>query len=167
MKVTILEDRPWVMEGCIRKMREMGLEVVEMLYYYNIISEREENLHYVEKMCRELNLQLCCVDNGNFEEQLNKLYEVQEMLFFFDMDLIGDYSSHFDERINTIYAKKKKKEDGGDGRIWFYTSGPASAVEQIDMCFEHRRIPVVDFDTQSNQIVFDYDFIQKNILGQE
>lgn len=84
----------------------------------------------------------------------------------FDMDLIGDYSSHFDERINTIYAKKKRAEEGGDGRIWFYTNGPTSAVEQINLNFKNRRIPVRDFDTTKNQLIFDYDFMKKNILNQ-
>lgn len=162
MKIAIVEDRPWVMESSIKEMRNIGLNVVQMVYFCN----NGAQICDVEEMCNKYELDLCCVDNGNFEEELNKLYEDKEMIFLFDMDLIGDYSSHFDERINTIYAKKKRAEEGGDGRIWFYTNGPTSAVEQINLNFKNRRIPVRDFDTTKNQLIFDYDFMKKNILKQ-
>lgn len=162
MKITILEDRPTVMKEAIKKMETLGIHTAGIVCYKNADNQSPETQKLIQKTCSELKVELCYVDNSNFHTVLDSIYKKdREMVFLFDMDMIGDFSQHFEERINVIYALKKKAEEGDDGRIWFYTTGPASAVEQINKKFPNRNIPVPEFDVKEKQVVFDYNFIEK------
>lgn len=161
MDITFVEDRPWVVKEAIEKMEHMDLHTIRMVYYKNDYDEQEQIK--IQNMCQELGIELCCVNNLNFDHELDRLYQQDKnMIFFFDMDLNGDYSFHFEERINVIYALKKQQED--DFRIWFYSTGPAAAIEQINANFPDHNIPVVEFRVLDQIIVFDYNFIQMSIL---
>lgn len=165
MKITVLEDRPWVMEHNIRMMQEKGAVVDQLVWFREQPeSEPDKEKDKVDKLCGELKLKQVLVNNANFNEELDKLYCEKDRIFLFDMDLAGDYSRHFEDRINAIYAKNKKREENSQGRIWFYTSGPASAVEQIKINFPDRNVPVVNFDPVDQQLYFDEKYIEKDIL---
>lgn len=73
----------------------------------------------------------------NYEEELDKYYEKPNTLFLFDMNLIGDGSTMFENRINVLYARKKGI-DRDHPRIWFYTTTKAEQrailLEKFDYC---------------------------------
>lgn len=78
------------------------------------------------------------------------------------MDLVGDFSKHFQERINVMYAEDKRENGNGD-RIWFYTTGPDSAKEQLMTYFPDRVVPVLQFDTEKEMVIMDIDFVVNEI----
>jgi hypothetical protein len=169
MKIVILEDRPLVMMKSIKQMKEMGIDT-ERIIFFDAEKENHENeraAEYrktLETRCKEMDIQLSIVNNCDFETTLDELYKDPDIIFFFDMDLVGDYSQHFVERINVIYALKKKEQEKNEGRIWFYTTGPRSAIEQINDNFSNRNIPVKEYDTQNDLTILDFDFIKDHIL---
>lgn len=167
MNITILEDRPRLMWEAVETLKTMGIYTKNIICYRNDLNKEEAYQKKIETMCNQLGVKLFLVDNDSFSTVLDEFYKDKEMVFFFDMDLLGDYSHHFLQRINVIYALKKKEMEKNDGRIWFYTTGPISAVEQINMYFPHRRIPVVRFKAKEERVILDYDFIKRELLEQE
>ena len=165
MELTILEDRPYNLLEAIEKMETMGIHTQNMIFFHS-----KETFHSdiaiskIENEFERRKVNFIKVDIDSFENKMDSLYQDKGMVFFFDMDLRGDYSLHFLERINVEYALQKKRQENGDGRIWFYTTGPRSTIEQIKMNFPNRYIPITKFDTKTNQVILDYNFIEKNIL---
>ncbi len=163
MNVTILEDRPKVMREAIEELKAMGIYTKNIICYRNDLNKGEAYQKEIESICSQLNVELFLADNDSFNTVLDEVYKDEKMIFFFDMDLSGNYSHHFLQRINVMYALKKKEKEKDYGRIWFYTTGPVSAVEQIDMYFPHRRIPVVRFKAKEESVILDFDFIRREI----
>lgn len=165
MNIAILEDRPLVMRDAIEKLDSMGIYTKYMVCYDNMYNQDNEIQKKVVEMCEKHNIRVLHANSQNFDSVLDQVYDDADVQLLFDMDLLNDYSKRFEERINVIYANKKKEQENNNGRIWFYTSGPAYAVESINQNFKERNIPVVDFDTKSEQIALDYDFIEKKFTG--
>lgn len=166
MNITILEDRPETMKTLVATIKEMGSCIQNIVCYTSDKENADGFQEYAKSVCKEMGVNCILVDNITFDRVLDELYKDKEMQFWFDMDLVGDFSNHFLQRINVSYARKKKEKEKDDGRIWFYTTGPLSAIEQIDEYFPNRRIPVRHFSA-INGISFDYEFIRENVLGQE
>lgn len=163
-KIAVLEDRPWVLWGFVKKIKEMGIEEVIIIYYHSPKNYEQSNDDSIQKECDEQKVKLIHIEDLKFDEKMNELYSDGEMLFFFDLD-IGDRSSYFEERINVRYANEKWEK--GDRRIWFYTTSGPYNVDQINRKFEDHCIPVIDFDQPNNILVFDYKFIKKRVLKKE
>lgn len=165
MILTILEDRPHNMLQAIDKMEEMGIHTQNMVYFHSKKSfYSPDKKSELEKELNQRQVTLIEADNNDLKKILDKLYHEEDMSFFFDMDLWGDYSHHFLERINVQYALEKKELEQDDGRIWFYTTGPRSAIEQIKANFPNRYIPIIKYDTRKDLVILDYDFIKENVL---
>jgi hypothetical protein len=163
MKITIVEDRPTVMREAILQMKDLGIQTECIICYDNQINRAQEVQKAISEMCERLNIQLKHASNIDFNKILDEAFKDKEMIFLFDMDLMLDFSRRFEERINVIYAKKKQEE--GEERIWFYTTGPAAAVDSINKNFPNRNIPVIQFKAREQQVVFDNQFIERNLLG--
>ncbi len=162
MKISILEDRPWVVKEFVKELREREAEIQNIFYFCEKDSEYERSSEHMEQLEEELNVPIIRVESYDFEEKLDQCYSDPDIRFLFDMDLTGDYSAHFLERINVLYALEKLH--GGDNRIWFYTTGPASAKEQLEKTFAGHIIPVDSFDASKELLYMDMNYVESNIL---
>lgn len=166
MNIAILEDKPLVMLESIGKMETMGIHTKQLIYYTGDTFSEEYQLR-VQQKCEERNIEFLQVNKENFNEKMNHLYENPELIFFFDLILEAYENRRFEEWVNVIYAKKKRDENGDDGRIWFYTTGSAALIEKINMFFPNRNIPVERFKTLEQQTILDYEYVRTHIVGQE
>lgn len=97
----------------------------------------------------------------DYEEKLDSFYVQSDTLFLFDMNLYGDGSTVFNNRINVIYAKKKRQSAHGKyPRIWFYTTTKAEQravlLEQFPECTLHVR----NVGKDGVELEFDQRFLQ-------
>ena len=164
MNIAILEDRPMVMKSAIERFNDMGIHTTCIICYDNRMNQDERMKEAVHMMCKEYGIEVLHANKQNFDLVLDQVYQDEEIQFLFDMDLLDDGSNRFEERINVIYAMRKKEQENGN-RIWFYTTGPAYAVESINEYFPDRNIPVCRFDAKKYQVIFDYKFIEEKLLG--
>ncbi len=104
MKISILEDRPWVVKEFVKELREREAEIQNIFYFCEKDSEYERSSEHMEQLEEELNVPIIRVESYDFEEKLDQCYSDPDIRFLFDMDLTGDYSAHFLERINVLYA---------------------------------------------------------------
>lgn len=167
MNITVLEDRPHVLRDAVNEIRKLGVDTINVVCYTPDKEEDPDFEKEAKSICDEMGVNFIFVENSSFNRVLDELYKDKSLKFLFDMDLLGDLSKHFLQRINVCYAREKRDKEKNDGRIWFYTTGPLSAIEQIDEYFPNRRIPVCYFDPIKEIAYFDYDFISENVLGQE
>ena len=158
VKITILEDRPWIVRKMAKKISEIeGVSEITWVFYYN--GEENEAAKVMQKyfpndtVWRQVN-------DIKFEATMNELFEEDQRLFFFDLAL-NDKAEYFEERINVKYAQKRFRE--GDKRIWFYTTSDAFNINKINKQFEGHNIPVTDYLLQENQLVFDMKLVKKII----
>lgn len=167
MNIAILEDKPLVMMDSIRELEVMGIHTAQLIYYTGD-AYSEEYCSQVQQKCKEQNIEFLQVNRENFNDKIDCLYEDPELVFFFDLILETYENRRFEEWVNVIYAKKKlEEENAGKGRIWFYTTGPASLIEKINMSFPDRNIPVEKFKTLEQQTILDYEYVRKHVAGQE
>lgn len=158
VKITILEDRPWIVQKMAKKISEIE-EVSEILWVFYYNGEENEAAKIMHKyfpngaIWRQVN-------DIEFEATMNELFEDDKRLFFFDLAL-NDKAEYFEERINVKYAQKRFRE--GDKRIWFYTTSDAFNINKINKQFERHNIPVTDYLLQENQLVFDMDRVREII----
>lgn len=162
MKISILEDRPWVMKEFVKELRERNVQIQNIFYFCEKDSEYNKSFDHLTQLENELDIPIIRVESYDFEEQLDQYYSDPDIRFLFDMDLTGDYSAHFLERINVLYALEKLRN--GDNHIWFYTTGPASAKEQLEKTFTGHIIPVESFDASKELLYMDMNYIESNIL---
>lgn len=97
----------------------------------------------------------------DYEEKLDEFYVQPDTLFLFDMNLYGDGSTVFNNRINVVYAKKKRElPHGKHPKIWFYTTTKAEQravlLEQFPECTLHVR----DVGKDGVELEFDHRFQQ-------
>ena len=166
MNIAILEDKPLVMMDSIKELETMGIHTTQLIYYTGDTFSEEYKLR-VQQKCEEQNIEFLQVNKENFDEEMDHLYEGSELTFFFDLILEAYENRRFEEWVNVIYAKKKWDKNGGNRRIWFYTTGPASLIEKINMFFPDRNIPVEKFKTLEQQTILDYEYVRKHVAGQE
>lgn len=162
MGIVILEDRPWVMKNNIINLQQRGVTVHKILYYCERDDRYNKSINRINELEDELNLEITRVTSFDFEEKLDQIFNFTTSIFLFDMDLVGDFSKHFQERINVMYAEDKRENGNGD-RIWFYTTGPDSAKEQLMTYFPDRVVPVLQFDTEKEMVIMDIDFVVNEI----
>lgn len=162
MKIAFLEYRPWVLWEAVKKLRDMGVAEIKMIYYHGDLDDSTKKSE-VEAKCQEYGIELSDVENLGFEEKMDNLYADSDTVFFFHLTLPGDHSQYFDERINVKYAKKK--QDAGENRIWFYTTAGVNTIDLLNRTFPNHCIPVLDVDVDKKQYIFDYNFIKDKIIG--
>ncbi|MDD5803058.1 hypothetical protein ACTQWG_18200 [Blautia sp. HCP3S3_H10_1] len=138
--IIIFEDSLENTVAYVEKLNEMSLvsKICILLYSVNteIAQEKINDLkgRFPEKTHIE------AVNLWNYEERLDDFYSQKNTLFLFDMNLNGDGSTRFNNRINVMYAKKKRELDSGrrHPKIWFYTTTKAEQravlLEQFPEC---------------------------------
>lgn len=163
MKVIIVDDRPRLMWETVEELKKMKVETIVMLYFQGPLTYRPENDSVIEEKCKELDIQLFCTDkNTDLRNWLDEYYADRDTLLFIDYSL-GD-TDIFEERIDIIYAKEKKRQTE-DFRIWFYTTSSAQVVDKLNRIFDDHTIPVMKFIPQEYVLQLDYDYIQHDILN--
>lgn len=162
MKVAFLEHRPVVLWDAVERLKTMGATEIIMIYYHGDMDTPSMKKE-VQERCGQLGVEIVDVKYLGFQQEMDKVYKDQDVVFFFHMRLPGDHSQYFSDQLSVSYAKKK--QDDGERRIWFYTTAGMDDVNMLNSIFENRCIPVLDLDTNTNQYVFDYDFIRENVPG--
>lgn len=163
MRVIIVDDRPFFMWETVEKLQNMGVDTIVMLYFQGPFTYRPEKDAAIREKCGELGIQLVCTDKRTeLMNLLDQYYEDQDTLLFIDFNL-GD-TDIFEERIDIIYAKEKKRQ-AGDFRIWFYTVTGIDTVNRLNRIFDGHTIPAVQFAPQEYILRLDYTYIQDNILN--
>lgn len=160
MKLAILEDRPWIIMNTIKKIESITqMEEISLLYYANSLQKTNDNGQNIISECELLGIKLISITENNFESKMNELYCDKERIFFFDL-VLDDNSDFFEERINVIYAKERKK----DNRIWFYTTSGKYNISKIKKMFGNQYIPVIDYDVKEDALVFKEDTLKKILI---
>lgn len=113
MKIVLVEDRPWKLEESIKKIREKGIELYDVIYVCknrDIHDELEENkIKKLEAFVEKLMLHK--VDNENFDEKLKMVLADPQCLILCDLNLTGDNREYFDKRANVMFAKKLQSKN--------------------------------------------------------
>lgn len=157
MKLAIIEDRPWIMMRMLGKIRDIIPEEEILLIYY-VNSAREES-EYEEQLCRkckEMKVEFKKIQDDSFEDEMNKLYDDQDRIFFIDL-ILDDNSDFFEERVNVRFAMERKQ----DKRIWFYTTSGKYNISKIKKEFGDQHIPVIDYDVEADELIFQEDILEK------
>ena len=108
-KIIIFEDS---LENTVAYVgRLAAMEVVSdiniLLYCVNTTKAEEKIQELSDKFSEKVKIEK--VTLWDYEERLDYFYAQENTLFLFDMNLNGDGSTMFSNRINVMYAKKKKQ----------------------------------------------------------
>lgn len=125
-KIIIFEDSLENTVAYVNKLYTMPLVsgVYILLYCVDTKTADEKIQKLSGKFSRETPVEK--VTLWDYEEKLDTFYAQPNTLFLFDMNLYGDGSTVFDNRINVMYARKKMNtEHSVHPRIWFYTTTKA------------------------------------------
>lgn len=156
MKLAILEDRPWIMMKMLKKIRTIiPTDEISLIYYVASLEKTNELEHDIVLRCNEMNIKLIKISENEFESEMNKLYEDEERIFFFDL-VLDDNSDFFEDRINVKFAKNKIQ----DNRIWFYTTSGNYNINKIISLFGDQYIPVIDYDAKEEALIFQEDSLR-------
>ncbi len=154
-----MEDRPWVMTGFISEMEQKvdgeaesrTFRKPEILYFIagdtpaqRMATEKnykEEVSHFEEAT----GIKVKKIDKTVFHEEMEGYYS-KDYVIFMDLNLTGNSAMYFNERINVQYAREKQKQKGGgDGQIWFYTTGASLDADFLSSEFPNNVIEVINF----------------------
>lgn len=133
-KIIILDDSLENVVNCVNELHAMASvsEVFVLLYCENTANVNNRIQGLSEKFSKMPHIET--VNIWNYEEKLDEFYCRSDTLFLFDMNLHGDGSTLFNNRINVVYAKnKREKEINIYPKIWFYTT---SKPEQKSVLLE-------------------------------
>mgnify|MGYP004566061441 CR=1 FL=1 len=160
MNVTILEDRPWAVRKMVDEISKIEGVSERTLVFYCDSDKKKNDATEVMRKYQFDGVECYWVDDVEFESTMNKLFEDDKRLFFFDLAL-NDKAEYFEERINVKYAQKRFRE--GDKRIWFYTTSDTFDINKINKQFERHNIPVLDYLIHEKQLVFDINRVREII----
>lgn len=161
-KIVIVEDRPWVTEKAVLEMRDKNIEVAAMVYYPNSNSTREKQEEKVKEFYAHTKVKVKWVSNQKeFEDVMDEWYKDEQVVFLVDFDLKGDGSTNFDTRINVRYAKKQEKQEQGNKRFWFYTTGNVDVKNILATQFKNHVIDVLEF--LDMQVEWDMEQIERMV----
>lgn len=148
-KVVIVEDKPWVTSHAVQCLQEKKVEVMRFVYYPNAFGDDAEKTKLIDDLRNTTQVQIDIVNNQEeFISTMEELYQVENVVFFMDYDLKGDYTVEPDSRINIRYAKYKEygeEPDNAERKIWFYTVSGATNVEVISRNFPDRVLHIDEF----------------------
>lgn len=167
MKIVLVEDRPWKLEESIKKIREKGIELYDVIY---VCKNRDIHDELAENKIKKLEasvekLMLHKVDNENFDEKLKMVLADPQCIILCDFNLTGDNREYFDKRVNVMFAKRIAVEENGvskpSPRMYFYTTAGKTTNDQINAVFPKRNITVAEMN--KGQVILDFDEIEKVI----
>jgi len=152
-KLVLIEDAPWRAEKNLKRLKEDGIEIERILFFTrgeDIPEEyKEQNAHLEES----LGVRVDEVNTVDFYRVLDQYYGQEDVFMIVDLNL--DDANTFEERINVQYANSK--ENKGQGKIWFYTTGGKDLKSMLVQNFREQLIDVIGFS--ENQISWDTDEI--------
>lgn len=156
-KLAILEDRPWIMRKMLEPLRnQYMLNELIIIYYDGPKAHSNENANDILEEYATKGVKVCRVNNLNFEKTLNDLFGDEERIFFFNLVLTNDNASYFEDRINVVYAKKKKEYK----RIWFYTTADRKSIHKVKKEFGEQFIPVSDYISGEEVLLLDIESVK-------
>lgn len=162
-EVVIVEDKPWVTGKAVQNLQQKGVSVLRIVYYPNAFGDEDEKKRLIGELLKKTNVEIDKVTNQEeFVEKMQELYEADNVVFFMDYDLKGDFTMEPDSRINIRYAKHKEKINPEKRKIWFYTVTGVANVEVITQMFPGRVLRVDTYE--DGQLVWNEDDMKK-ILG--
>lgn len=123
-RLVVVDDRPWKLKDCIRRLKEQGILFYKTIYYLGNMISYEEQQELMAGYREITDMEVVRVDSQKeFLDEMDRLYDEDDVVFLMDYDLKGDMSGYdFFDRINVKYAREKDPERK---KIWFYTSGPS------------------------------------------
>lgn len=167
-KIIIFEDS---LENTVAYVgRLAAMEVVSdiniLLYCVNTTKAEEKIQELSDKFSEKVKIEK--VTLWDYEERLDYFYAQENTLFLFDMNLNGDGSTMFSNRINVMYAKKKKQAGGElpHPRIWFYTTTKAEQRAVLLEQFPECTLSVQSVDKDGVHLNFDEEFMQALEVGE-
>lgn len=149
-KVIIVEDKPWITKGAIKRLQNKSVEVFCIVYFPNKIGDVQEKEGLLNTLQEETGVLIEKVTGQEaFVKKMESLYSQDDTVFLMDYDLTSDSQYPFDSRINILYAKHKEYEDTNvaqeDRKIWFYTVSGISNVELLQKNFPGHQLSVVSY----------------------
>ncbi len=167
MKIVIVEDRPWKLKESIKKIRQNGITLNDVVYVgwdrEKLDNETKESL---EKMKEDIDgLNITITDNMNFSTQMQEFYQQPDFFILCDFNLTGDDREYFEKRVNVSFAKAVMQDGKPSPRIWFYTTAGETTNEQINNAFPGRNISVTTM--HEGQVILDIEEIKDAIQNLE
>ena len=136
------------------------LDVQILLYCVNTAIALERIKELKERFSEKTHIE--AVTLWNYEEKLDNFYEQKNTLFLFDMNLNGDGSTMFSNRINVMYARKKMQSDAKRKypKIWFYTTTKAEQRAVLLEQFPDCTLQVQSMGRDGVRLDFDIRFME-------
>ena len=164
-RIVIVEDRPWVTEKDVLRMKKENIEIAAMIYYPNSNSTKQEQERMVLEFTNNTGVNVIWVNNQReFVDAMDQWYADEQVVFLVDFDLKGDGSTNFDNRINVLYVKDKEKQGAGNERFWFYTTGNVD-VKSILMAQFKGHVIDADFDYEQMLLTWKIEQIREMVRG--
>ena len=162
-RIVIVEDRPWVTEKDVLRMKKENIDIAAMIYYPNSNSTKQDQERMVQKFTNNAGVNVKWVNNQReFVDAMDQWYAKEQVVFLVDFDLKGDGSTNFDNRINVLYVKDKERQGESNERFWFYTTGNVD-VKSILMAQFKGHVIDVDFDSLHMQLEWDMEQIREMV----
>lgn len=146
-RIVIVEDKPWTTGNAVLRLKNET--EIRIIYYPNSFGDDAEKDRLLNGLKEETNVEIDTVINQEeFVEKMEELYENPDVVFFMDYDLKGDGTLPPEERINFRYAKLKEYGEGQDvdsRKIWFYTTSGVINLEVIAHNFPEKVLHVDNY----------------------
>ena len=137
-KIIIVEDKPWVTENAVCNLQKKNIDVVKMVYYPNSFGNEKEKKRLMDAFKEKTKVEVDEVyTQEEFVNKMEELYELENVVFFMDYELKGDFTEEANKRINVRYARYKEYGEGfnsNERKIWFYT---ASSVGNVAVLYHN------------------------------
>lgn len=163
-KIVIVEDKPWITKEAVENLQNRAnTQVLSVIYYPNKFGDAEEKERLISDFENATGLQVEKVyDQDGFVKKMEELYSMEDVVFFMDYDLKGDYTKEPEERINVRYAWYK--EYGEDTlskarKMWFYTATGHTNVELITRFFPERVLQTASYE--NGQLKWNQDALDR------
>lgn len=162
-RIVVVEDRPWFTMDATVELQRAGVEFYRTIYYPSVLLNSKERNALMEKYQKRTGIEVITVHGQReFIDRMNELYQIADIVFLMDYDLKGDMAvDDFFSRINIKYALEKRNA-GGEGRFWFYTTGGADVKRVLFENFEENVVSTPRFI--NSQLQWDKDAIMQ-IVG--
>lgn len=148
-KIVIVEDKPWVTLDAVCELQKKHISVEKMVYYPNTFGDEDEKQKLLREFTDKTKVDIVRVTSSEeFVNEMEKLYQQENVIFLMDYELKGDSTEEAEKRINVRYAKYKEYGEGFDPKqrkIWFYTVSAVANVAILNRNFPEHVLPVIKY----------------------
>ena len=148
-KIIIVEDKPWITQDAICNLQKKNAVVSKMIYYPNTFGDNNEKKNLMVEFKAKTKVE---VDEEfsqeEFVKKMEELYQIENIVFFMDYELKGDFTEEADKRINVRYARYKEygQEFNYELRkIWFYIASSVGNASVLYHNFPNNVLPVTKY----------------------